>query len=189
MVNPEVVLSENPHGILFFGPSGEKDDGAQYSMAVAAGSYVQYNKNGNKSEIIMGASHETCAVDILPDADEIPKETIAKSIVAKEGDIVLNAENGNVKIIAKNLFFETTGSGNDGSFMVAANEAITMVSREQMTLAGTKVCVTASTEITLNCPGKINLLGYLSKSEAISLGSFMSAPFSSLLEAISQSCK
>lgn len=189
MIKPEVVVSENPHGILFFGPSGEKDDGAQYSMAVAAGSYVQYNKNGNKSEIVMGASHEKCGIDILPDSDEVPKETIAKSIVAKDGDIVLNAENGNVKIIAKNIFFEATGSDNDGSFMVKANEAITMASGEQMTLAGTKVCITASTEITLNCPGKINLLGYLSKSEAISLSNFMSAPFSSLLEAISQSCK
>ena len=189
MANPEVVLSENPHGILFFGPSGEKDDGAQYSMAVAAGSYVQYNKNGNKSELIMGASHEICGADILPDSDEIPKETVAKSVVAKDGDIVLNAENGNVKIIAKNIFFEAAGSGNDGSFMVKANEAVTMVSGEQMTFGGAKVCITAATEITLNCPGKINLLGYLSKSEALSLGSFMSAPFSSLLEAISQSCK
>tara|TARA_B100000073_G_scaffold144279_2_gene118781 strand:+ start:2272 stop:2841 length:570 start_codon:yes stop_codon:yes gene_type:complete len=189
MVNPEVVLSENPHGILFFGPSGEKDDGAQYSMAVAAGSYVQYNKNGNKSEIVMGASHEICGTDILPDSDEVPNETVAKSIIAKDGDIVLNAENGNVKIIAKNIFFEATGSGNDGSFMVKANEAITMGSGEQMTFAGAKVCVTAATEITLNCPGKINLLGVLSKSEAVSLGSFMSAPFATLLQAISQSCK
>ena len=80
--HPEVLLSDNPHGIMFFGPGGGDDDGAQYTMATSSGSMVHYNRNGSKTELVRTSSHEICGDDLVKDRKTLEKEVIAKSTIS-----------------------------------------------------------------------------------------------------------
>ena len=129
---PEWLVTNNPYGKIFFGPGTEqkKDPGLHFTMSFSNGYNQTQTKDGNKGEIIPGTSHEIIKGQKPgDDRKQKEKENVTKSIVAEEGDITIIAENGNIKLKAKNVFIETTGDGNDGSFMVAANEAITMTCR------------------------------------------------------------
>lgn len=193
--NPEFVITENVHGIMFMGPSGDEktDPATSYVRSLSNGNLELHSKQGNKSEIVMGSSHEIVAGTVQGDKRAAGEdEKVVKSITAKTGDIAIIAEDGNIKLKAKNIFIETLGDGQDGSFMVKANEAITMVAGEQMTLGGAKVCVTSVDSINLNAGGIIYFLCKdTNKGSPLAgvLGSFVPSQLTSLIDAISQSCK
>ena len=189
--NPEVLISDNPHGIMFFGPGGGDDDGSQYTIATSSGSMVHYNKNGSKTELIRTKSHEICGDDLVKDRKTLEKEVIAKSIVAKNGDIVFHAQNGNIKLLAKNIWIETNGDGNDGVFYVNANGQIQISSSDQLVLSGSKVCMRGQAGIDLVSDHFINVLGELKSGSPLSslIGTFVPPQFADLLKGIQASCK
>ena len=130
-VPPEQIITDNQYGIIFMGPSGEQDkvgESVDTNMIVAlkSGYNEAYSISGNKAEIIPGSSHEIVGINLSQGRNESENEAIAKSIVADNGDIVLNAENGNIKLKAKNIYIETFGDGSDGSVLIKANDHITM---------------------------------------------------------------
>ena len=155
---PETIVTDNPHGILSFGPIApkEKDDNNAMLLALDGGHTILCNKNGNKAEINPGKSEEVCGINLVQgDQQEASKEAIAKIITAKNGDICIIAENGNIKFKAKNIYVECIGDGNDGSFLLKANDHISMIAGEQMTMGGSKICMVSSDSITLNAQGLI----------------------------------
>ena len=155
---PETIVTDNPHGILSFGPIApkEKDDNNAMLLALDGGHTILCNKNGNKAEINPGKSEEVCGINLVQgDQQEASKEAIAKIITAKNGDICITAENGNIKFKAKNIYVECIGDGNDGSFLLKANDHISMIAGEQMTMGGSKICMVSSDSITLNAQGLI----------------------------------
>lgn len=195
MAIPEFTLTDNIYGTIFLGPAGDAktDPGTQYVRSLTCGNLELHTKQGNKSEIITGSSHEIIAGNVPGDKRSSGEnEKVTKSIVAKQGDIAIIAEDGNIKLKAKNIYIECLGEGQDGSFMVKANESVTMVAGEQLTLGGAKVCVTSSDSINMNAGGIIYLLCKdVSKGSPLSgvLSSFVPGQLSSLIDAISQSCK
>ena len=157
---PEHIVTDNPHGILSFGPIApkEKDDNTAMLLSLDGGHTILCNKNGNKAEINPGKSEEVCGINLVQgDQQEASKEAIAKIITAKNGDICIIAENGNIKFKAKNIYAECIGDGNDGSFLLKANDHITMTAGEQITISGSKLCMLSSDAITLNAQGFLNL--------------------------------
>lgn len=194
-LKPEFTLTDNTYGTIFLGPAGDETNnpGSHYVRSLSSGNFEMHTKDGNKSEIIQGTNHEIVVGEIPGDnRKQKEKENVARSITVKEGDIAIIAENGNIKLKAKNIFIETVGDGNDGSFMVKANEAITMVSGEMMTLGGAKICMSSSDSITLNAGGMIYLLCKdISKGSPLAgvLSSFVPGPLKGLIDAISISCK
>lgn len=193
---PEYILTENTYGTVFFGPSGnkkEKSPPTHYVKSLSNGNLELHTSSGNKSEIIKGTNHEVVEGQTPGDQrKDSEEEFVSRSITATSGDIAIIAEDGNIKLKAKNIYIETTGDGENGSFMVKANEAITMVSGEQMTLGGAKVCITSADSINLNAGGIIYLLCKdISKGSPLTgiLGSFVPKSLTSLIDAISQSCK
>ena len=157
---PETIVTENPHGVLCFGPIGpeDKDDNNGMFLSVEGGYTQLCNKNGNRSEIVPGKSEELCGTRLAQgDQQEASEEAIAKIITARNGDICIIAENGNIKFKAKNIYAECIGDGNDGSFLLKANDHITMTAGEQITLRGPKLCMLSSDAITLNAQGFLNL--------------------------------
>ena len=103
---PEHIVTDNPHGILSFGPIApkEKDDNTAMLLSLDGGHTILCNKNGNKAEINPGKSEEVCGINLVQgDQQEASKEAIAKIITARNGDICIIAENGNIKFIG----FET----------------------------------------------------------------------------------
>lgn len=155
---PETIVTDNPHGILSFGPIApeDKDDNTAMLLSLDGGHTILCNKNGNKAEINPGKSEEVCGINLVQgDQQEASKEAIAKIITAKNGDICITAENGNIKFKAKNIYVECIGDGNDGSFLLKANDHISMIAGEQMTMGGSKICMVSSDSITLNAQGLI----------------------------------
>jgi len=189
--HPEVLISDNPHGIMFFGPGGTDDDGAQYTLATSSGSMVHYNKNGSKIELVRTKSCEIVGDDLAKDRKTLENEVIAKSITAKNGDIVFNAQNGNIKLLAKNIWIETNGDGKNGVFYVNANGQIQISSSDQLVLSGSKICIRGQAGIDLATDHFINLLGEVGSGSPLSslLGAFIPAPFADLLKGIHASCK
>jgi hypothetical protein len=157
---PEHIVTDNPHGILFFGPIApkDKDDNTAMVLSLDGGHTQLYNKNGNKAEINPGKSEEVCGVNLAQGGQqEASKEAIAKIITARNGDICIIAENGNIKFKAKNIYAECIGDGEDGSFLLKANDHITMTAGEQITISGSKLCMLSSDSITLNAQGFLNM--------------------------------
>jgi hypothetical protein len=189
--HPEVLVSDNPHGIMFFGPGGTDDDGGQLTFGVSSGSMVHYNKNGSKAEVVRTSSHEHCGDDLVKNRTTPEEECIAKSIVAHNGDIVFHAQNGNIKLLAKNIWIETNGDGNNGVFYVNANGQIQISSSDQLVLSGSKVCMRGQAGIDLVTDHFINLLGELSSGSPLSslIGTFIPPQFADLLKGIQASCK
>ena len=104
----------------------------------------------------------------------------------------MNAENGNIKLIGKNIYIETLGDESDGSVLIKANDHITMNAAEQLSLSGGKVCVTSADAITLNAEGYLNLLckDIIHGSPLSSLlGTFIPGPVADLIADIAETCK
>jgi len=157
---PETLITDNPHGLLSFGPIApeDKDDNTGMFLFVDGGYTQLINKNGNASVVVPGKSEELCGTGLVKgDQQEASEEAIAKHIVARNGDICIIAENGNIKFKAKNIYAECIGDGNDGSFLLKANDHITMTAGEQITISGSKLCMLSSDAITLNAQGFLNL--------------------------------
>lgn len=194
---PEHIVTDNEWGIIFLGPSGEKDKigedlNTNMVIALKGGHNQTYTLNGNKGEIVPGSSHEIVGINLSQGRDEAENESIAKSIVAENGDIVLNAENGNIKLKAKNIYIETEGDKNDGSILIKANDHITIRADEQLNLAGGKVCITAADSITLNAKGYLRLLcADIIQGSPLSglLGTFLPGPVANLISDIAETCK
>ena len=194
---PEHIISDNEWGIIFLGPSGEKDKigedlNTNMVIALKGGHNQTYTLNGNKGEIVPGSSHEIVGINLSQGRNEAESEIIAKSITAENGDIVLNAENGNIKLKAKNIYIETEGNDNDGSILIKANDHITIKADEQLNLAGGKVCITAADSITLNAKGYLRLLcADIIQGSPLSglLGTFLPGPVANLISDIAQTCK
>jgi len=195
---PDQVIYRNEWGVLQLGPVGEKDkvgeDASTNLFNALKNGYTEIQTlTGNKEERVPGSSHEICGSALNQDPSFIgPSENIAKSIVCKNGDLVLAAPDGNVKIIAKNIYVETIGSDSDGSILIKANDHITMRAEEQLNLAGGKVCVTAADSITLNAKGYLRLLyADIIQGSPLSglLGAFLPGPVASLITDIAETCK
>ena len=195
---PDQVIYRNEWGVLQLGPVGEKDkvgeDASTNLFNALKNGYTEIQTlTGNKEERVPGSSHEICGSGLNSNSSFIgPSENIAKSIVCKNGDLVLAAPDGNVKIIAKNIYVETIGSDSDGSILIKANDHITMRAEEQLNLAGGKVCVTAADSITLNAKGYLRLLyADVMQGSPLSglLGTFLPGPVASLITDIAETCK
>jgi len=194
---PEQILTDNEWGIIFFGPSGEKDKVSEdlntnMVIALKGGHNQTYTLNGNKGEIVPGSSHEIVGINLSQGRTEAESEIVAKSIIAENGDIVLNAENGNIKLKAKNIYIETFGDKSDGSVLIKANDHITMKADEQLNLAGGKICMVSSDSITLNAKGLINLLcSDIQKGSPLGniMKVFLPGPVADLISNIAETCK
>ena len=153
----------NPYAHIHFGPSGEpnkkgEDLNTCLTTLLRSGHACIFTNDGNKGEINPGSSHEICGTELDRGRNDSEKEAIAKSITCENGDLVLTAPNGNVKILAQNFYVETMGADSDGSILMKANDHIILKADEQINIAGGKVCITSSDSITINAKGTLYTL-------------------------------
>jgi hypothetical protein len=193
---PEYIITDNPHGIMFFGPGGpqEADDGTQFRLAVASNSTCKYLQDGAKVEHIQGRYHITCGNNLQQNRDKAPKEQVAFSVNAKTGDLVFSSPSGNIKFLCKNMYIETRGDKKtNGCFMVTSNGAVVVHSGEQLTLTGTKVCLKGSAEVNIVTDHFINFVGDVQKggSPLSSILQSVGVPsiFADLVTGVTESCR
>lgn len=190
---PEFIVTDNPWGVMCFGPIGpqKQNDGSVFNLIVNStemGCRFAYYKDGTKREVVERSSYEYCGVSIDPKQ----KEQIAKSIVAENGDIVLNASKGNLKIIAKNIYIESIGTDNAGVFMVNANGAIRLSTGDAMTLeSGKGVCIRGGGSVNIVSDHFIKFVGRIKEGSPFSLCSLTSleSATAALIQQIQSSCK
>mgnify|MGYP007000191732 len=97
-------------------------DGTRYVQTIAGDHITWANKNGNKTTITPGTSGEICGTELVKGKNtKTTDESGAKAIVARQGDIVITAEQGNIKLKAKNIWIETTAEAPEGNFLVNSN--------------------------------------------------------------------
>lgn len=188
---PEHLVTNNPYGFAFYGPASEDDTITEYQHHTNCGYDEVITKNGNKGNIVPGSHYEHILGEKSVDNRKLTEEeNVSKLIRVENGDLVITVPNGNIKLKAQNVYIEASGSDDSGSFLVSANEAVTIVAGEQMTFGGAKICMTSTDTITLNSGGFINFLCKdINKGGPFSNLPFIPGPLQDLLNGITQSCK
>lgn len=188
---PEFTIADNTFGTIFFGPVDSKNYSTGLTILVNSaemGSRLTYGTDGSKKEVIEKGSTEICGVGFDPKQ----KENVAKAIIADHGDIVLSAEKGNLKIIARNIFIESIGGDNAGVFAVSANGAITMATGDAMTLSSGKgICLRGGSGVNIVSDHFIKLIGTVQEGSPFNLCSLtsMQGAIAALIQNIQNSCK
>lgn len=189
---PEYTITNNPHCFIHAGPIGPEsiDDGRDLTIVTSTDCQVVYGKSGYKVEHVMGANFETCGHQL----DVESNGSIAKSICAKNGDIAIIAENGNIRLKAKNIYIDSGGPSKSGNVLVSANGQIVLAGGDQVKIAGGKqVCIHGEGGITLSSPAFIKNAGKVIDGGAASTGSLVSSVLAgnwgSILQGLSNSCK
>ena len=80
----------------------------------------------------------------------------AKIIKCKKGDLILDCENGNILLRAKNIFVDADGGGQDGQFTVKA-ERIIDIGAPDIRIQGEKITAKASKDMTVIAKGQFEL--------------------------------
>ena len=80
----------------------------------------------------------------------------AKIIKCKKGDLILDCENGNILLRAKNIFVDANGGGQDGQFVLKA-ERIADIGAPDIRVQGEKVTVKSSKDMTVIAKGQFEL--------------------------------
>ena len=190
--SPDYTIANNSHCFVHCGPIGPEsiDDGRDLTIITSTDSQVVYGKSGNKVEHIMRSNYETCGHQTDPEENG----GIARSICAKNGDIALIAENGSIRLKAKNIYIETSGPSGSGNILASANGQIILATGDQIKLAGGKnVCIHGEGGVTISSPAFIKNAGKVIDGGSASTGSLISSVLAgnwgSILQGLSNSCK
>ena len=189
---PPVKTAHNDYGIIFWGPPGpeSKDDGNDLTISTKSNHIMRFCESGNSSFVTPKCNTENVGVNIDPNKDG--KETPAKQILAENGDIVLIANNGNIKLKARNIWIETDGPEPAGNFVVASNGYISLTSGEQTRIIGSKVCIRGECGIDISgsdvvIKGSISFGDYPSVFGTVK--SLLAGDWGKILEGIDKSCR
>jgi hypothetical protein len=187
---PDYTIANNPHAYVHCGPigPGSQDDGRDFCIITSTNNHCVYHKDGSKVEHIQDAWHEVSGHSI----DGTKKEAIARSIVAKNGDLIINAERGNIHLKAKNIHIETTGEKNQGNFLVSSNGHVIIASTKEVRIAASRLCLNGTSGVNIVTENFVNVMGLLEQfppqSMTKSITSLLQGNWESLLKGLSQSC-
>jgi hypothetical protein len=190
---PSVKTADNQYGAIFWGPPGPEsmDDGRDLTIATKSNHSMTFCESGNSVYITPKCNTEYVGHNI--DRTKEPKETPAKQILAENGDIVFIAENGNIKLKARNIYIETTGADPAGNFLVSSNGYITLAAGEQTRIAGSKVCIRGDGGVDIGSASYIMFRGAFKYGDYPSITgtikALLAGNWAKLLDGIDQSCK
>lgn len=188
--SPDFTIANNVHAFVHCGPVGDDsvDEGRDFTLITSSNCHVVYADNGNKVEHIQGSSYEVCGHSI----DPTQKEAIAKALVAHSGDLVLNAERGNIRLKARNILIETSGEKGEGNFLLSSNGHVILASTEEVRLAGSNICINGTAGINLVSSNFINMSGDIKRFGPVTaistITNLVAGNWGSLIEGITNSC-
>jgi len=185
----DYTIFNNSHAFMHTGPIANNVEDIQNDVyfATSGKCHAHWNKNGTKTEFVEGRWDEVSGFSISQEQD------IARTIVAKNGDIHINADYGDIYLKARNIYIETKGDKPNGCFLVTANGHMILTGADEVKLAsGTNLCLIGKSKITLVgtqliSSGKFIDSGPASTGDFIS--KFMAGNFQALVEGMLQSCK
>jgi len=187
---PDYTLARNPHALIHCGPLevDSIDHKRDLTIITSGGNTHTHAKNGNYREDIQGFSGEIVGVS----GDPTKEGLVSKAIVAKSGDIVLNAESGDIFLKARNIYFTASdGKEGKGNIMAECNGYLQLATGGEFRVAASRMCFVS--EGNINFVGNIMLSGGFHKGSSVAsagfLSSILSGNWASLITAITQSCK
>ena len=186
---PDYTITANPHAFMHCGPVTHEgiDDKRDLTIITSANNSIIHSKSGNKNERIQGFSAEVVAIN----GDPSQHGGVGKAIIAKSGDIVLNAEAGDVYINARNIYFNASGESGQGNIMSKCNGFYQVSTGSEYRLAASRMCIVS--EGNMNFVGNMMVSGDFNKGSAVASAGFLSkilsGQWSDLITALSQSCK
>lgn len=189
---PPLKTADNDYGIMFWGPPGpeSKDDGRDLTISTKSNHSMQFCESGNSSSVTPKCSTENVGANISKSKDG--KEAPAKQILAENGDIVFIAQNGNIRLKAKNIWIETNDEEPGGNFLVSSNGYISLASGEQTRIMGSKVCIRGECGVDISGSDVI-IKGSLSFGDYSSVfgtvKALLAGDWAKILEGIDKSCK
>jgi hypothetical protein len=187
---PDYTIANNPHAYVHCGPIGPEslDDHRDFCIITSANNHMVYHNNGDKVEHIQGTYHEVSGHGL----DGTQKEAIARSIVAKNGDLIINAERGNIHLKAKNIHIETTGGKNEGNFLLSSNGHVIISSTKEVRLAGSRLCLNGTKGVNIVSENFIHVMGMFRQlppqTMTKNIKSLLDGNWENLLKGLSQSC-
>lgn len=190
---PDYTVTANPHCMIHCGPLGPESKDSQMrdlTVVTSTDSTVVWGKNGNKEEQVTGTYTETSGWNIDPDQDD----AISRAIVAKNGDIILTAESGNIRMRAKNIYMEAIAPDKDsdkhGNVNILGNGQITLSTGDEIRFACGNMCAVATKGFQFagdfSHGGKFAVGGALDSASLIK--AFTAGNWASIFEAIAKSC-
>ena len=187
---PDFTIAQNPHAFVHCGPikTDDVDDKRDLTIITSAGNETIHAKSGNCVERIQGFSGEVVGIA----GDPAQEGGVGKAIVSKSGDIVFNAENGDIYLKARNIYFTASdGREGKGNIMAECNGMYQVSSGGEYRLAASRMCIVS--EGNMNFVGNMMLSGDFNKGSSVASAGFLSGILSgnwaTLITAISQSCK
>jgi hypothetical protein len=189
-LSPDFTVVNNSHCCIHAGPMGVKSQDVQNDLYIQTSKkcYTNWFKNGTKTEYVHGRWDEVSGYGITQEHD------IARTICAKNGDIHINADYGDIYLKARNIYMETKGDKPNGCFLVNANGHMVLTGAEVKVASGTNLCLIGKGKITATGNQLIGISGSgngwtSACSSANFLSSIMTSNFSSVINGIAQSCK
>tara|TARA_B100001287_G_scaffold263581_1_gene254590 strand:- start:3068 stop:3646 length:579 start_codon:yes stop_codon:yes gene_type:complete len=187
---PDYTIARNPHVFVHCGPLevDEKEIGRDFTIKTSGGNEFVNVNNGNYRETIRGFSGEVVGVG----GDPSQSGRIGKAIVAKSGDIVFNAEGGDIYLKAKNIYLSASdGEEGKGNIMAECNGYLQLATGGEFRLAASRMCFIS--EGNMNFVGQMMVSGSFHKGSSVAsagfLSSILSGNWASLITSITQSCK
>lgn len=193
--SPDFTIFNNAHALMHTGPLGLKsqDIGNDLFLTTSSKCHVHWNKNGTKTEYVTGKWDEVSGFNISQEG------AIARTINAKNGDIHIEADYGDIYLKARNVYIQTTGSKqggkSNGNVLVSANGHLRLIGQDEVRVAsGTNLCLIGKSKITavgnqlIGISGSNN--GWTSACSSVDvISQLMAGNFSAVIEGIAQSCK
>jgi len=166
-INYHAYRLGNDHGELKFGHIHDDDvrsgvmirtgdDGGRHYMTMDSTGSIEQGRRGGTINRCPGSYQITCGVEV---DDEIP----AFYTLAENGDIVLYAPHGRIRIMAKDIDLIAQGpSGTRGSISIDANEKVIITAGQSIEISS-KVSTKVFSEKTVDLIGKgiLNIYGGL----------------------------
>jgi hypothetical protein len=187
-ITPDYTIFNNSHAFMHCGPIGPDTEeiGNDLHIATSGKCQAHWNKNGNKVEYVNGRLDEVSGYNITQEHD------IARTIVAKNGDIHINADFGDIYLKARNIYVETKGDGKNGCFLVNSNGHTIITGNEVRVAASSNLCLLGKSKVTIVGSQLLSSGGFKesgSLGAASFLNNIMAGNFQSLIEGMLQSCK
>ena len=187
---PDYTIARNPHAFVHCGPLDvdREDTGRDLTVLTSGGNEFINANNGNYKENIRGFSGEVVGIGGNPDQEGL----IGKAIVAKSGDIVLDAEFGDIYLKAKNIYLSASdGKEGKGNIMAECNGYLQLATGGEFRVAAGRMCFVS--EGNMNFVGQMVISGGLHKGSSVASAGFLKAILSgnwaSLITAVTKSCK
>lgn len=187
---PDFTIANNPHAFVHCGPVGPEglDDGRDFTIMTSSNNHCVWHSNGSKVEHIQKSYHEVSGHTL----DTSQKGVVGRSVIAQNGDLVLNAERGTIHLKARNISIETTGEDKEGNFLVSSNGFIILSSTQEVRLSGSRLCLVGTAGINIVTSNFINLYGKTEMKSPVSalstIKSIFDGNWTDLIKGLSKTC-